>query len=86
VTNLAPGAVQTTSVSLSCTSSAEGTTELTEYATGASSLQNLGNGYYQINWESPSSYAGTCRRLRLQVGELHPDGTPLYHTADFQFR
>ncbi|MBA2721163.1 MAG: hypothetical protein H0U52_18265 [Chloroflexi bacterium] len=28
--------------------------------------------------------AGTCRRLRLNLGEGNPDGTPHYRTADFQ--
>jgi hypothetical protein len=34
---------------------------------------------YQINWKSPTTYAGTCKRLRLDLGE----GT--YRTADFRF-
>ncbi len=39
-----------------------------EYA-GNSGLQNLGDGYYQFNWKSPPSYAGTCRKIGLNLGE-----------------
>jgi hypothetical protein len=73
-----------TSVSLSCASGASSGEELDEYAAGASGLQNLGDGYYQINWKTPSSYAGSCRELRLNLGE-GSSAIPLYHTADFQF-
>ena len=48
-------------------------------AAGASGLQNLGDGNYQLNWKSPTSYAGSCKRLRLDLG----DGSS--HTADFKF-
>ena len=40
-----------------------------EVASGASGLQNLGNGYYQLNWKSPKSYAGSCKTLHLDIGE-----------------
>ena len=36
-----------------------------EYAAGASGLQNLGDGYYQFNWKSPTTYAGTCKTIAL---------------------
>lgn len=68
-----------TSVSLNCGSLGIGSDALEEYAAAASGVQNLGNGYYQINWKAPSGYAGSCRQLRLDLG----DG--LSHTADFQF-
>ena len=32
-------------------------------------LQNLGNGYYQLNWKTPSGYARSCKLMRLDLGE-----------------
>ena len=46
-----------TASSLVCATGA-GTDELEELAPGASALKNLGNGDYQLNWKTPSSYAG----------------------------
>ena len=73
------------SVSLNCASSSAGSDAIEEPAAGASGLQHLGNGYYQINWKSPKTYAGTCRQLRLDLGE-GSTASPVYHTADFQFK
>jgi hypothetical protein len=69
VTTLASVIVQVSS--LSCTL---GTTDdlVEEYAANASGLQNLGDGYYQFNWKSPTSYANSCKSLKLDLGE----GTP----------
>ncbi|MGH8893749.1 MAG: PxKF domain-containing protein [Actinomycetes bacterium] len=53
--------------------------QLEEFATGASGVQNLGNGNYQINWATPASYASSCKTLRLDQG----DG--ILHTAEFRF-
>ncbi len=50
-----------------------------EYATGSSGLQNKGDGHYQLNWATPKSYAGSCKTLRLDLG----DGVA--RTADFSF-
>ena len=55
------------------------TDQLTEVASGASGLQNLGNGYYQFNWKSPTSYARSCKTLHVDLG----DGVS--RTALFQF-
>ncbi|TAK01847.1 MAG: hypothetical protein EPO36_04285 [Chloroflexota bacterium] len=46
---------------------------LEEVAAGASGLQNLGDGYYQVNWKSPTSYANACKAMHLNVhdGVLH---------------
>ena len=55
------------------------------YASGGSSLQDLGDGVYQLNWDTAKAYAGSCRELRLDLGEQNPDGTPFYRTALFQF-
>ena len=68
-----------TAASLSC--SAGTTTDLIEeYASGASGLQNLGDGYYQWNWKTPTSYAASCKTMKLDLGE------GLFHTALFQFK
>jgi hypothetical protein len=50
-----------------------------EYATGNSGLQNLGAGYYQFNWATPKTYAGSCKTLQLDLR----DG--ITRTALFQF-
>jgi hypothetical protein len=71
--------VTVTAVALAC---ALGTTIdlLEEYATGSSGLQNLGGGFYQFNWKTPTSYAKSCKTMKLDLGE----GTP--RTALFQFK
>jgi hypothetical protein len=38
-----------------------------EYASGASGLQNLGDGYWQFNWKTPKGYANTCRTVSVTV-------------------
>ena len=85
VTKLAPAAVKLTSVSVACSALSEGNDAVEEYVTGASGLQNLGGGAYQLNWATSKTFAGTCRRLRLDLGERNPDGSVFYRTADFQF-
>jgi len=66
--------------SLGCSTGA-GSDAIEQYAAGESGLQNLGNGYYQFNWKAPTSYAGTCKTLKLDVGE----GAGQERTALFQF-
>jgi len=85
VTDLDPATVEISSVAFNCEASGSGTDAIEEYATGQSGLQNLGDGVYQLNWATSKNYAGTCRRLRLDVGERNPDGSVFYRTADFQF-
>ncbi len=51
-----------------------------QYAAGPSDLQNLGDGYYQLNWKSPKAYASTCKTINLDVRD---DTAPL--TALFRF-
>jgi hypothetical protein len=77
VLNLA--SVTVTVQSLSCTLGTTGD-QIEEYAAGASGLQNLGDGYYQFNWKTPTSYANSCKTVRVNLG----DGT--LHTAQFQFK
>jgi hypothetical protein len=50
-----------------------------ETAIGSSGLQNAGDGSYQFNWRAPSAYAGSCRTLRLDLGE------DLLRTLEFRF-
>jgi YVTN family beta-propeller protein len=49
-------------------------------ATGGSGFQNLGGGFYQFNWATLKTWAGTCRQLQVNIG----DG--VNHVADFQFK
>jgi hypothetical protein len=76
VTNLQSVTVTTTS--RDCTSGVAGTDVVEEYATGSSSLQNLGGGYYQFNWASPKSYANSCKTLTL-------NGVGVQQQAYFKF-
>ena len=85
VFDLDPAGVRVSSIPITCDGSALPSDGIEEYATGGSGLQELGDGVYQLNWATSKAYAGTCRRLRLDVGERNPDSTPFYRTADFQF-
>jgi len=73
--------VTVTVVSLACTAGTT-TDQIEEYAAGSSGLQNLGDGYYQWNWKTPTTYANSCKTLKLDLGE----GVGFEHTALFQFR
>jgi hypothetical protein len=44
------------------------TDELEETFAGGSGLQNLGNGDYQLNWKTPTTYAGSCKTMVLDLG------------------
>ena len=50
-----------------------------ETAVGGSGLQNFGDGSYQFNWKTPASYAGSCRTVRLDLGD------DLLRTVEFRF-
>jgi hypothetical protein len=76
VTGLDDARVTVASLACSAGSSAD---QLEELAAGGSALQNLGDGYYQLNWKTPKSYANSCKTLRLEIG----DG--VLHTALFSF-
>jgi hypothetical protein len=72
------------SVSASC-SSWTGATDVAEaYVTGSSSLQYLGDGYWQYNWKTVNSWANTCRELTLTVRDGL--GGFLTRSAHFQFK
>ncbi|MBW8862078.1 MAG: PxKF domain-containing protein [Acidobacteria bacterium] len=53
---------------LNCTLGATGA-QVAEQAISGSALQNLGGGYYQVNWKSPAAYAKSCKTLQLDLGE-----------------
>jgi hypothetical protein len=72
-------AASLTAVTLPCAAGVTGD-QVEEYAAGASGLQNLGNGYYQLNWKTPAGYAGSCKTARLALGD------DSVHTADVSFR
>jgi len=76
VTNLSSASISVAGFSCSL---GETVDLLEEVAAGASGLQNLGDGYYQLNWKSPTSYAKSCKTLKLNIGE----GST--RNANFQF-
>jgi hypothetical protein len=51
---------------------------LEAYAGAGSGLQNLGGGYYQLDWKSPATYARSCKTLRLDLGEGSGPRTALF--------
>jgi hypothetical protein len=67
VTSLASITVKVASIA--CSYGSGTPDEVEEYAAGSSGLQNLGDGYYQFNWKTPTSYAGSCKQLNLDLGE-----------------
>jgi hypothetical protein len=54
--------------------------QVEEYASGASGLQNLGDGRYQFNWKTPASYASSCKRLSLEFVPGYAEGPLAYFT------
>jgi hypothetical protein len=70
ITNLSAAGV--TVGTMSCPSGTT-TDQLEVVAAGSFGLQNLGNGYYQLNWKSPATYAGSCRTLHLLIGRITRD-------------
>jgi len=77
VTDLA--GVTVTAVTRNCTTGVEGTDAIEQYAAGSSGLQNLGDGYYQFNWKSPTSFANSCKTLTV-------NGIGVQQQAYFQFK
>lgn len=51
---------------------------------GASGLQNLGGGFWQYNWKTPKDYAGTGRRVYLNLADQ--SGCPSTRTIQFEFK
>jgi Tol biopolymer transport system component len=65
-TTLASATLTATSMACNLGSTAD---LLEEVAAGGSGLQNLGNGFYQLNWKTPKEYASSCKGLHLNLGE-----------------
>ena len=73
VLDLDPAVVKLSSVAIPCESAGGSTDPLEEYAAGASGLQNLGEGVYQLNWATPKVVRGqlpaaAARPRRAQSG------------------
>jgi hypothetical protein len=68
-----------TSTTADCSTSAP-VDDIETYA-GGSGLQYVGDGWWQFNWATPSSYAGQCRIMRLRLA-----GGTSVATALFQFQ
>jgi len=70
VTHLGTAAIAATSIA--CPSANEN--RIYAYGGSNSQLQNLGDGYYQLDWLASLSLRGACRRLNLDLGdgEAHP--------------
>lgn len=76
VTSLASATITVKSLNCALGSTVD---QIEETAPGGSGLQNLGGGYYQLNWKTPTSYANSCKTMQLDL----KDGAP--HNALFQF-
>jgi hypothetical protein len=84
VTNLSSVNLSTASLTCSQTGNPD---DIEVYAAGSSGLQNLGGGYYQFNWKSPTNYANSCKTLTLDLGKgKEANGNPITHKALFQFK
>ena len=68
-TTLAQASMRVTGLTCSLGGTAD---QLEEVATGASGLQNLGNGNYQINWKAPKEYAARARCCISTSGRASP--------------
>jgi hypothetical protein len=77
----------TVGVTVTGVSCGTGTTtdELEEYASGNSGLQNLGDGNYQFNWKTPTSYANSCKNLSIKLGSA-ADAPKMENLALFTFK
>ncbi|HEU0306371.1 MAG TPA: PxKF domain-containing protein, partial [Lysobacter sp.] len=65
VSNLASATVAATAIS--CPAATEN--RISSYGGNNGQLQNLGNGYYQLDWAAASSLRNSCRRLDLNLGD-----------------
>jgi hypothetical protein len=78
VTDLSSASVTVTVSGVACDLGST-SDQIEEYASGNSGLQNLGGGDYQFNWQTPKSYASSCKLLSVDIG----DG--MDHTTNFRF-
>ncbi|HMN14187.1 MAG TPA: PxKF domain-containing protein, partial [Bellilinea sp.] len=80
VTNLDPASVVLNVSAYACQAGIP-TDQIETYTSGTTLLQNLGDGYYQLNWKTEKSYANTCKQTTLKMGTWSGDG----FTALFKF-
>jgi hypothetical protein len=80
VTSLSSASINVGSLACSTSSPSD---LIEEFASGSSGLQNLGDGYYQFNWKTPTSYANSCKSIGLNLGE---GGAIRYGLANFNFK
>ena len=85
VADLDPTVVRVTSASVQCAALDGADAPLDAYAVGSSGLQNFGDGYYQWNWATQKSWAGSCRRLTVRLGNADPLGVQIGHSVNFEF-
>jgi len=70
-----------TSYGVNCATFGGATTdEVEEYAAGSSGLQYKGDGWWQYNWKTAKAYSGTCRTMKLTLGDNS------VYTASFSFK
>jgi hypothetical protein len=65
VTSIAAATV--TAATIPC-AAGQGSDAIEESLPDGSGLKNHGNGNYSINWKSPTSFAGTCKRVKVDLG------------------
>jgi hypothetical protein len=85
VTDLDPAGASLTSTAVGCSALDGDDAPLDAYAPGSSGLQNLGDGHYQWNWATQKSWASSCRRLTLRLGDTDLQGAPIDHSVNFEF-
>jgi hypothetical protein len=72
--------VSLTSAEIGCGLLVAGVVDTVETYSGSSGLQYLGSGNWQFNWKTPTSYANSCRSMKLTL----KDGST--HYAYFNFK
>jgi len=80
VTDLDPASVMLSTQFFSCEAGTP-TDTIETYTSGTTLLQNLDNGYYQLNWKTLKSYVNTCLQLTLTIDSWTDVGL----TALFKF-
>lgn len=90
ITNTAGAGIQvpglTVSVVTFLTSTGSGVGDEIEVYSGASGLQYLGDGNYQFNWATPTTYANQERTVRVTLTASGFVFGPATREADFRFR
>jgi virginiamycin B lyase len=73
--------INITSYTVSCASfEGDPTNSVEEVAAGSSGLQYQGDGWWQFNWNTPKTYKGQCRVMKLTLDDKSE------HTASFSFK